>query len=93
MVGKFLEVGLLLVKLLSQLEELLPLALANGHVLAGLLAARESIPVARRCGQSRSPRETRDVETRDVRQAGRSAPLELGTESSRDARPTLGLRS
>lgn len=45
MVRELLEVGLLLVELLSQLEEPLPLALADGHVLASLLAAREGIAI------------------------------------------------
>lgn len=45
MVRELLEVDLLLVELLPQLHEPLALALADGHVLAGLLAAGEGITV------------------------------------------------
>lgn len=43
MVGETLEVLLLLSELLLQLQELLVLASSDGHILAGLLAAVESI--------------------------------------------------
>lgn len=42
-IRKSLEVLLLLAKLLLELEELLLLALADGKVLVGLLAALESV--------------------------------------------------
>ena len=53
MVRELLEVGLLLVKLLPELEKLFPLALANGHVLAGLLAAMEGRAVGAEARQFR----------------------------------------
>jgi hypothetical protein len=48
-VRQLLEVGLLLVQLLLELEEPLLLALANGVVLVGALAALEGISVSWRC--------------------------------------------
>lgn len=46
--GELLEVGLLLGKLLLELEELLLLALADGHVLRSLLSALEGVSVKKR---------------------------------------------
>lgn len=46
MLGELVQVGLLLLELLLQLQELLLLALADGVVLGGLLAAGEGITTA-----------------------------------------------
>lgn len=43
MLGQLLEVGLLLRELLLQLKQLLPLALLDGVVLGGALAALECV--------------------------------------------------
>lgn len=45
MLGQLLEVFLLLIELLAQLQQLLPLTLADGVVLVGLLAFLEGVTI------------------------------------------------